>query len=238
MSNLVYVDIYAPYATLAVSRTYADRVAKISRVADYGQHILKVLFTILLSFLFFPPFLQKIKAPREEKKYKLPPCQIFPPPPRLPDAPPASVTNSKVALTLLPPPSSASPASPRHVGAANIFQDCSEKQASDIALTGYSPAKKKGVGRLRGTLVSPRDAYLIAKDFPSGKDNENYVPTLIIREPLPKKKGGGGDAKVILDSNFFTYLCPRTFDKDLFICGHPTIYSEKEMIQFDANAAI
>jgi hypothetical protein len=53
--------------------------------------------------------------------------------------------------------------------------------------------------------------------------------------PPPKKKGGGGDAKVILDSNVFTYLHPSTFDKDLFIRGHPTVYSEDEMVQFDAN---
>jgi len=53
--------------------------------------------------------------------------------------------------------------------------------------------------------------------------------------PPPKKKGGGGDAKVILDSNFFTYLRPSTFNKDLFIRGHATVYSEDEMVQFDAN---
>ena len=56
-----------------------------------------------------------------------------------------------------------------------------------------------------------------------------------VRLPPSKKKGGGGDAKVILDSNFFTYLRPSTFDKDLFIRGHPTVYSEHEMVQFDVN---
>ena len=61
------------------------------------------------------------------------------------------------------------------------------------------------------------------------------MPARALRLPPPKKKGGGGDAKVILDSNVFTYLRPSTFDKDLFIRGHPTVYSEDEMVQFDAN---
>jgi hypothetical protein len=93
--------------------------------------------------------------------------------PRSPDVPPAAVTNCEVTLALLPPPSSTSPALPRRVVVANIFQDCSEKQALDLALTGYSPTKKKGGRRLRGASVSPRDADLIADDFPSDKsDNE------------------------------------------------------------------
>ena len=103
-------------------------------------------------------------------------------------------------------------------------------------MTGYSPAKKKGGRRLCGASVSPCDTDLIANDFPSDKSNdEEYVPTPIVHEPPPKKKGGGGDAKVTLDSNFFTYLRPLTFDKDLFIRGHPTVYSEEEMVQFNAN---
>ena len=61
------------------------------------------------------------------------------------------------------------------------------------------------------------------------------MPARALRLPPPKKKGGGGDAKVILDSNVFTYLRPSTFDKDLFIRGHPIVYSEDEMVQFDAN---
>jgi hypothetical protein len=158
------------------------------------------------------------------------------PPPRSPDAPTAAVTNCEVALALFPPPSSTSPASPRRIVTANIFKDCFEKRASDLATTGYSPAKKKGGRRLRGTSVSPQDADLIADDFPSDEsNNEEYVPTLIVHKPPPKKKGGGGDAKVTLDSFFCTYLRPSTFDKDLFIRGHPTIYVEEEMVQFDAN---
>jgi hypothetical protein len=96
--------------------------------------------------------------------------------------------------------------------------------------------KKKGGRRLRGASVSPRDTDLIADDFPSDEsDNEEYVPTPIVHKPPPKKKGGGGDANVTLDSIFFTYLRPSTFDKDLFIRGHPTVYSEEEMVKFDAN---
>ncbi len=96
---------------------------------------------------------------------------------------------------------------------------------------GYSPAKKKGGRRLRGATVSPCNADLIADDFPSDEsDNKEYVPTPIVHEPPPKKKGGGGDAKVTLDSNFFTYFRPSTFDKDLFTRGHATIYSEEEMV--------
>lgn len=158
-----------------------------------------------------------------------------PPPPRSPHAPPAAVTNCEVALARLPPPSAASPASPRRAGAANLFQDCSEKRASDLASTGYSPAKKKGGRRLRGTSVSPRDAYLIDDGFPSDEsDDEDYLPTPIVPQPPPKTKKKG-DGKVILDNNFFTYLRPSTFDKDLFIRGHPTIYSEEDMLRFDAN---
>jgi len=62
----------------------------------------------------------------------------------------------------------------------------------------------------------------------------NYVPTPIVPQPPPKNKKKG-DGKVVLDNNFFTYLRPSTFDKDLFIRGHPTVYSEEDMLQFDAN---
>ena len=127
--------------------------------------------------------------------------------PRSPNAPSSDVTNDAVASALLPPPTTLSPASPQRAGATNLFQGCSEKRSSDLALTGYSPAKKKGGRRIRGMGISPRDADLFAKAFPSDEDDDDYVPTQTIRLPPPKKKGqGGGDAKVILDSNF--YLSP------------------------------
>jgi hypothetical protein len=195
---------------------------------------LYVPFKILLSSLFFPPSLLKIES-CEKKKIQITAMSQNHPSPRSPNAPLSDVTNNAVVFALVPPPSPLSPASPQRSGATNLFQECSEKQASDLALTGYSPAKKKGGRCIRGAGISPRDADLIAKAFPSDEDDDDYVPTQTVSLPPPKKKGGGGDAKVILDSNVFTYLCPSTFDKDLFICGHPTVYSEDEMVQFDAN---
>ena len=147
------------------------------------------------------------------------------PSPRSPNAPSSDVTNDAIAFALLPPPSPLSPTSPQRSGATNLFQECSEKRASDLASTGYSPVKKKGGRRIRGAGISPRDADLIAEAFPSDEDDDDYVPTQTVSLPPPKKMGGGGDAKVILDSNVFTYLRPSTFDKDLFIRGHPTGYS-------------
>jgi hypothetical protein len=115
------------------------------------------------------------------------------PSPRLPNAPLSDVTNDAVAFALLPPPSPLSPASPQRSGATNLFQECSEKRASDLASTGYSPAKKKGGRRIRGAGISPRDADLIAEAFPSDEDDDDYVPTQTVSLPLPKKKGGGKD---------------------------------------------
>jgi len=157
------------------------------------------------------------------------------PSPRSPNAPSSDVTNNAVAFALLPPPSTLSPASPQRAGVTNLFQECSKKRSSDLASTGYSPAKKKGGRRIRGAGISPRGADLITEAFPSDDDNDDYVPTQTVCLPPPKKKGGGGDVKVILDSNFFTYLRLSTFDKDLLIRGHPTVYSEDEMVQFDAT---
>ena len=89
----------------------------------------------------------------------------------------SDVTNNAVAFALLPPPSPLSPASPQRSGATNLFQECSEKRASDLASTGYSPVKKKGGRRIRGAGISPRDADLIAEAFPSDEDDDDYVPT-------------------------------------------------------------
>ena len=98
-------------------------------------------------------------------------------------------------------------------------------------MTGYSPTKKKGERCIHSAGISPYDADLIAEAFPSDKDDDDYVPTQTVRLAPPKKKGGGGgDAKVILDSNFFAYLRPLTFDKDLFIRRHPTVYSKDKMV--------
>jgi len=130
-----------------------------------------------------------------------------PPSPRSPNAPSSDVTNNAVTFALLAPPSMPSPASPQCAGATNLFQECSEKRSSDLALTGYSPAKKKGGCRVRGTGISPRDADLIAEAFPSDEDDDDYVSTQTVHLPPPKKKGGGGDAKVILDSQLSIRTC-------------------------------
>jgi hypothetical protein len=180
-------------------------------------------------FLIFPALPPK-KECLEKKKIQITTMSRNHPSPRSPNAPSSVVTNDAVAFALLPPPSPLSPVLPQRSGATNLFQECSEKRASDLTSTGYSPAKKKGGRFIRVAGISPRDADLIAEAFPSDEDDDNYVPTQTVSLPPPKKKGGGKDAKVILDSNVFIYLRPSTFDKDLFIRGHPTVYSEDEMV--------
>ena len=147
-----------------------------------------------------------------------------PPPLPLPDAPPPAVTNTVVVLSLLAPPSPLSPASPRRAGAANRFRDAFEKLLLDLALTGYSPVKKKGDRRTRGASISPCDAVLLANDESSNKSNDkDYSPTPIgVRITHPKKR----DSKITLDSNFFAFLRPATFHKQMFIPGHHPIYPE------------
>ncbi len=75
--------------------------------------------------------------------------------PPLPDAPPAAITNNKVALALLAPPSPSSSAFHHHAELANLFRDCVEtdtnKRLSNLSLRGYSLAKKKGGSQTRGT---------------------------------------------------------------------------------------
>ncbi len=62
------------------------------------------------------------------------------PSPPSPNAPSAAVTNNKVALTLVAPPSPASPALPWRAKATNLFQDGAKKHHSDLPSTSYSPA--------------------------------------------------------------------------------------------------
>ena len=129
-------------------------------------------------FLIFPPSLLKIEC-CEKKKIQITAMSRNHPSPHSPNAPLSDVTNNAVAFALLPPPSPLSPASPQ----------CSKKRASDLTSTGYSPAKKKGGRRLRGTSVSPRDAYLIDDGFPSDESvDEDYLPTPIVPQPPPKTK--------------------------------------------------
>jgi hypothetical protein len=53
------------------------------------------------------------------------------PSPSLPFAPSAAITNNKVALTVLPPPSPVSPPSDRPAGVSNLFRESQKKLLSD-----------------------------------------------------------------------------------------------------------
>jgi hypothetical protein len=116
-------------------------------------------------------------------------------PPLLPNAPSAAVTNNKVELALLAPPSPVSPALHQHARVTNLFQDGAKKHHSNLPLTGYSPAKKKGVrvahgvGGWRHTRsdgISPWDPFDVLnddalevcnKDNDSDEGDPNYLPT-------------------------------------------------------------
>jgi hypothetical protein len=98
-------------------------------------------------------------------------------------------------------------------------------------LTGYSPAKKKGghvshgAGggrRTRSDGISPRDPFDVIDDnaleacddgSDDNKGDATYLPT-----PMYKKIGQVArkpktrNPKVVLDSIYFTFLCPLTFD--------------------------
>jgi hypothetical protein len=69
----------------------------------------------------------------------------------------------------------------------------------------------------------------------SNKDEDkDYSPTSvykIVQTTGPKKQ----DVNITLDSSYFAFLCPTTFDTKQFIHGHPPVYSEEVMVQFDSN---
>ena len=158
------------------------------------------------------------------------------PSPPLPDGPSTADTINKVVLALIAPPSPASPASPRCAGAMNLFRDGAEKHHSDLPSTGYLPAKKKGGRCTQSAGISPHDAEAFVDDASDGNNNKDkdYSPTptyKIVRTARPKKQ----DAKVTLNSSYFSFLCPSTFDMKQFTCGHPQDYPDKEILQFDAS---
>jgi hypothetical protein len=158
------------------------------------------------------------------------------PSPPSPDTPSTTVMNNKVALALVAPPSPASPASPRCAGAINLFRDGAEKHHSDLPSTGYLPAKKKGGRCTQSAGISPHDAEAFIDDASDGDNDEDkdYSPTptyKIVRTARPKKQ----DAKVTLNSSYFSFLCPSTFDMKQFTRGHPQVYSDKEILQFNAS---
>ena len=154
------------------------------------------------------------------------------PPPPSPDAPPPAAKIGAVALSLLAPPSPSSPASPRRAGAGNLFCDASEKQVSDLVSMGYSPAKRRVGRRTRGASSSPRNAVILADDASSDdSSNEDYSTTPIVHITQPKKR----ESKVTLDSSFFLFLCPATFDTQMLSHGHPPVYSKEAMNEFGAS---
>jgi hypothetical protein len=161
--------------------------------------------------------------------------QDAPSPPSL-DAPSAAITNNKVALALFVPPSPASPALPRRAGAMNLFRDGTKKHHSDLPSTGYLPAKKKGRRHTCGAGISPCNAEAFVNDASDGNNDKDkdHSPTptyKIVRTARPKKR----DANVTLDSNYFSFLCPSTFDMKRFTRGHPQVYLDEEVLQFDAS---
>ena len=121
-----------------------------------------------------------------------------------------------------------SPALPQRPSATNLFQ---EKRPSDLASTGYSPAKKKGGHHLRCAEISPRETDAF-EQYPSdedGDDDADYLPTPAYKasqNTKPKKKR---DNKVKLDSSYLVCLCPLTFNAKLFSRGHPQVYSPDEI---------
>jgi hypothetical protein len=100
---------------------------------------------------------------------------------------------------------------------------------------GYLPAKKKGGRHTCGASISPCNVDSLANAISSDEgEDEDYLPSpayKIVRITRPKKQ----ECKVTLDGSFFAFLCPTTFDAKRFIRGHPTIYSEEKMLQFNAK---
>ncbi len=153
-----------------------------------------------------------------------------------PFAPSTAVTNNKVALAVLPPPSPVSPASDRHASVSYLFCNAQEKHLSNLPSTGYFPAKKKGWHLTQLAGISPHDTGAFDNVDCSSDNSEDdyYFPTPIynvIRATQPKTR----DQKVTLDINYFTYLCPLTFDSKRFHQGHPPVYTHNDIQQLDAN---
>jgi hypothetical protein len=208
----------------------------------------------LPSSLFFSPSLSKKGVVPEKKNQKYIAILKDAPPLPSPNAPSAEVTNIKVAIALLAPPSPASPTLYRRAGVTNLFRDGAKKHHSDLPLTGYSPAKKKG-GRVahsvgggrctRSDGMSPCNPFDVLNDDAlqvrnnNNNDDEgdpNYLPTpkykrisQVARNPKTR------DPKVVLDSSYFAFLRPLMFDTNKFPRGNPQVYSKVEMCKFDAN---
>jgi len=160
-----------------------------------------------------------------------------PPPPLSPDAPPPAVTNNVVALSRFAPPSPSFPASPERSGVKNLIQDGAKKRFFNLPLKGFSPPKKKG-GRpsRRGTKISPRDIDVLdADESDNNAEDGDYSPTPSYKAPCPTMQPKRSDKKVILDSSYFFYLRPLTFDAEWLQQGHAQVYSMDDISRFDTN---
>ena len=149
-----------------------------------------------------------------------------PPPLPLPDEPPPAVTNNAVALSRFAPLSPSSPASPERSGMKNLFRDGAEKRFADLPSTGFSPPKKTGGRPPRcGAKISPRDIDVLDADESddNAKDGD-YSPNPAYKDPRPTMQPKRRDKNVILDSSYFFYLRPLTFDADWFRRGHAQVY--------------
>jgi len=119
----------------------------------------------------------------------------------------------------------------------NLFRDGTEKRFSYLQSTGFSPPKKKG-GRppRRGAGISPRDIDVLDADKSDDNvEDGDYSPNPANKDPRPTMQPKRRDKKVILDSSYFFYLRPLTFDADRFRRGHAQVYSMDDISRFDTN---
>jgi hypothetical protein len=109
-----------------------------------------------------------------------------------------------------------------------------------IPSMGYSPPTKKGWCWTHLAGISPCDTGAFDNvDHSSNSDNaedDDYSPTPILNI-VRAARAKTWDQKVTLNSSFFTYLCPLTFNSKLFHRGHPPVYTDNnnDIQQFDAN---
>ncbi len=182
--------------------------------------------------------------------------------PPLPDAPSAADTNNEISRALVTSPSPVSPRLHQSAGARNLFQDGTKtgdtsKRAGELPSMGYSPAKKKGGPIVHGAGgghhtcgdgISPRDAFDVynnnaldvcnANGWIDSDDNgdESYSTTRAYKKLIQARhKPKTHDPKVILNSSYYAFICPITFNTKQFLRGHSQVYSKEQMRWFDAD---
>ncbi len=177
----------------------------------------------------------------------------------LPDSPSAVVTNNEILRALIAPPSTVSPVLLQCAGMRNLFPDDAKtsdtnKRVGELPSTGYSPTKKKG-GRLAwgfasGSLMR-REGISLCNSLNTCKDNlldassgylddssdvNYYSPTPTYKMLIQTaRKQKTHELKVILDSCYYAFLGPLTFDTKQFPWGHSQVYSKEEMRWFDMD---